>query len=178
MSEGTCRCRLCGETKPLDRFYRNRTLAAGREAKCKDCMKLRRRELLAAKRSVVELPFKCAVCPSTFANRKALGQHHVQIHPDVPYQSSVGDPEYRRVWRLGNKYGITADEYTRMVAAQGGGCAICGATECDDGRRLHVDHCHETGKVRGLLCAACNHGLGKFRDSPLLLRRAVEYLEK
>lgn len=62
-----------------------------------------------------------------------------------------------------------------MLAAQGGRCAIC---RQEPGRRaLDVDHSHETGAVRGLLCELCNKGLGCFRDSLDALRRAVVYLE-
>jgi Autographiviridae endonuclease VII len=78
-------------------------------------------------------------------------------------------------------YGIDLAEYGRMYVEQGGVCAICR----DRGERttagrdtLHVDHDHETGKVRGLLCGVCNRGLGLLGDSPLYLRSALAYLEK
>lgn len=86
--------------------------------------------------------------------------------------------------RLEN-YGITWARYQEMLAEQGGGCAICGE-QCPTGRMLAVDHDHRCcpdyvktcGKcVRGLLCVSCNNGIGKFRDSPVLLRRATAYLE-
>lgn len=65
-----------------------------------------------------------------------------------------------------------------MAAAQGGVCAICGnGAEDTQHGLLHVDHCHDKGHVRGLLCSPCNLALGLFRDNPALLRRAAEYLE-
>lgn len=83
------------------------------------------------------------------------------------------DMEYQR------KYGITLAEYDFMAAAQCGKCAICGIDESGVKHgRLHVDHCHETNKVRGLLCNNCNHGLGKFKDNPKLLSEAIKYLEE
>lgn len=86
-------------------------------------------------------------------------------------------PERARRYQLKAKYGITAAEFDTMLAAQGGGCAVCGTTEPPGrGQRFHVDHCHSTGRVRGLLCNECNVGLGKFKDSTDLLRRAAEYL--
>lgn len=74
------------------------------------------------------------------------------------------------------QYGITPEDYDEMHAAQGGVCAIC-LGDCPTGRRLAVDHCHETGSVRGLLCLKCNTGIGKFGDSPELLLAAADYLE-
>ena len=80
-----------------------------------------------------------------------------------------------------NKYGITLDEYNLMLSDQGKGCKICGSketvTEKGIVRRLAVDHCHETGKVRGLLCGNCNKSLGGFKDSKELLLKAIDYLE-
>lgn len=77
------------------------------------------------------------------------------------------------------KYGIDQDRFEEMLAAQGGQCAICGATSprLSWGKHLHIDHCHETGKVRGLLCQPCNTSLGRFGDNPDLLRKAAEYVE-
>lgn len=65
----------------------------------------------------------------------------------------------------------------QMRALQGGVCAVCGSERHDDGTDLHVDHCHETGVIRGLLCRGCNIGLGCFKDSIESLRAAIAYLE-
>jgi hypothetical protein len=72
------------------------------------------------------------------------------------------------------RYGLSEDQYLVMLELQGGGCAICGKTP--EGRRLSVDHDHESGKVRGLLCDICNRGLGLFKDNTDTLRRAISYL--
>ncbi len=89
------------------------------------------------------------------------------------------NPEVHRRSQLKTKYGMTPEDYDRMVAAQGGRCAICGEEPPGDihQRSLHIDHDHLTGQVRGLLCSACNTGLGKFRDSPRMLLAAIGYLE-
>lgn len=75
-------------------------------------------------------------------------------------------------------YGLTFEDYAKKLGLQGGGCAICGSCENfrGDQKMLHVDHDHATGKVRGILCAKCNGGLGYFKDSPELLSRAIAYL--
>lgn len=77
-------------------------------------------------------------------------------------------------------YGLTEAEYQRLADAQGGLCAICGGPpKLRKGvARLHVDHDHNTGRVRGLLCYDCNWALGKFSDSVEGLLRAVAYLSK
>lgn len=72
-------------------------------------------------------------------------------------------------------YGITADEYNRIYEYQGGRCYLCRRARGTT-RRLAVDHCHATGRVRGLLCKFCNRLLGFARDDVAYFRRAVEYL--
>lgn len=79
--------------------------------------------------------------------------------------------------RLRAKFGIDLAEYQRMTEAQGGKCKLCGREERTRQRRLAVDHCHKTQRVRGLLCHHCNTGLGNFMDDVALLRLAVAYLE-
>ena len=59
---------------------------------------------------------------------------------------------------------------------QGGGCAICGITVDPTHKQLSVDHCHNSGKVRGLLCTLCNTALGSFKDDPELLQKAINYV--
>jgi len=74
-------------------------------------------------------------------------------------------------------YNFSYDEYEDMFDKQDGKCAICESKMGNSKTsRLFVDHCHDTLKVRGLLCGNCNHGLGHFKDSPKLLQRAIKYL--
>lgn len=70
-------------------------------------------------------------------------------------------------------YGITITEFESMVEEQKESCALCGKR-----KKLFVDHCHKTKKVRALLCAQCNWGLGQFHDNPQLIRAAADYLER
>lgn len=88
-----------------------------------------------------------------------------------------------RAWRKGNpdrvyenslkyKYGITLEDYEKMVQLQNGKCKLCGKEE-----KLFVDHCHKTSRVRGLLCNSCNKALGLFYDNIETLERAVIYLK-
>lgn len=76
------------------------------------------------------------------------------------------------------QYGITEEDYDKMFKEQQGCCAICKLHQKDYSRNLHIDHCHTTGKVRGLLCNSCNLGLGMFKDSIDLMNTAIKYLNK
>lgn len=88
------------------------------------------------------------------------------------------NPNYQRKWIIKNKYGISVQSYKRMLAAQDRACAICRRPFATMKRRPAIDHCHSTGKIRGLLCMACNTTLGKYGDDPSKIRRLIEYLEK
>lgn len=78
---------------------------------------------------------------------------------------------------LQSTYGITLEDYYKMLADQGSSCKICGTNQDKLKRALCVDHCHATGKVRGLLCDTCNRSLGMLKDSADILKRAIKYLE-
>lgn len=80
-----------------------------------------------------------------------------------------------RNYRLISTYGITIWDYERILEEQDNKCAICRLMTSYE---LHIDHDHSTGKIRGLLCRECNHGLGNFRDDPIRLIAAAHYLEK
>jgi hypothetical protein len=77
-----------------------------------------------------------------------------------------------RQGHLKRQYGLTEAERDRLIASQGGVCCICLAAP-----PAHVDHCHETGRVRGVLCFSCNAALGQFKDQPEVIRRAAAYVE-
>jgi hypothetical protein len=77
---------------------------------------------------------------------------------------------------LKRSFGITLKEYNHMFAEQNGCCKICERHATEFKKMLAVDHDHDTGKIRALLCEHCNHGLGKFRDSADLLEKAKQYL--
>jgi len=76
------------------------------------------------------------------------------------------------------KYGVPPETIVQLLNAQNFSCAICKRHRDDLKKDLAVDHCHKTNKIRGLLCQECNLGLGKFKDSPESLTRAVQYLTK
>lgn len=86
--------------------------------------------------------------------------------------------QYRRDKLLKSAYGMTQEDFDRMLESQDGGCAVCGVTENQVTDVMFVDHCHDTGKVRGLLCSLCNSGIGKLQDNPEIILKAYRYLLK
>ena len=89
----------------------------------------------------------------------------------------AADPEYDRRRNFRQKYKITIEQYDAMYRDQNGVCAICARLNLS-GRRLAVDHDHDTGKIRGLLCSRCNSAIGLARESLDVLKMTVVYLEK
>ena len=86
-------------------------------------------------------------------------------------------PVKNRERKLKSRYGITIEEYNRLLKKQRGRCAICKLSEDEHTNSLAVDHCHSTGNIRGLLCARCNTGIGMLKDNIEVLKSAITYLE-
>src|SRR5690606_4436710 len=86
--------------------------------------------------------------------------------------------EQQKVRALKYKYGITPQDWQSMFDAQAGRCKICRKHQSEIKHSLSVDHCHESGKVRGLLCNACNTGIGLFEENLSSLESAVSYLKR
>lgn len=98
-----------------------------------------------------------------------------QDNPESQGKWHRENPDRARDTRLQRLYGISLEDFNRMLAEQDHCCAIC--LQPFD-RRPHVDHCHPTGKVRGLLCDRCNHMVGHGRDDPAILRAGADYLDE
>lgn len=94
---------------------------------------------------------------------------------EVSKQWQKDHPKAYRFTVLKHKYGITEEQYTAMLVKQQNACVLCGSTFIEVPR---VDHDHETGKVRELLCGICNSGLGYFKDNIQTLENAIAYLRK
>lgn len=90
------------------------------------------------------------------------------------YHKNKDRYKFRNIKR---KYGITEEEYKLLLQQQNNRCAIC-LKENKNNEPLHLDHCHSTNKVRGLLCNNCNLGIGNLQENLIIIKRAYEYLEK
>ena len=103
---------------------------------------------------------------------------YLERHPEKVWQFSHAEDrkQSRAKWRLKNRYGLSLEEYAAMLLAQNNHCAICDANFSIE--VPYVDHNHSTGKVRGILCATCNMGLGSYKDNVILLEKAISYLRR
>jgi hypothetical protein len=180
------------ESKPLTEFTLNKRSADGRGTYCRVCFNIRsreHRERLAARegREVTrkrEVPAGMKYCPRCQQELPidAFGSNRSSRDGRAAYcrpcHNAVGLENKRRLYgstrdyHLRRRYGLTSADVDAMVEAQGGTCAVC------PGKPEHVDHDHETGQVRGILCFNCNQSLGNVRDDPNVLRGLARYLDK
>ncbi len=103
-------------------------------------------------------------------------EHTLEINRQWRKNNKKKDKDLKRRYHLKKYFGITLEEYDQMMADQDGTCAICNEP-CFSKPSLAVDHCHDTNRIRGLLCHQCNVGLGAFKDSTHLLKEAIKYLD-
>lgn len=155
------RCNKCGQVKPLDGFYRAAGAKDGHRGECIPCAKVIRRAWYEANREKSIANVK--QWQQENADRLNAYRREYNARPDRKW--AMRDAYYRRT------YGISAEEFDALLEKQGGVCAICVGPD-----PKHLDHDHETGAIRGILCVNCNQGLGKFFDDPELLERAAAYL--
>lgn len=146
-------CSHCKEGKPLSEFSESKLYADGHRGQCRKCRAHLHSEY------VRRVGYKY-VRPADLPRKRGPWQGRTTEEKDAVRQK---------------KYGLPPGQYDAMFAAQGGVCALCGRPE--KSRPLAVDHCHTTGRIRGLLCTGCNTALGKFGDDPGRLIQAAAYLK-
>lgn len=144
-------CTNCNHEKPIEEFNVLKRAQDGRQSCCRDCQREQNRLRRLNK-------------------REELVQYSRQYY--------AADPTKHRAYRLKSRFGLTLGDYKALLKAQDSRCAICGSRDpkMSTTKNLHVDHCHTTGRVRGLLCNNCNRGLGYFGDNFASLEAAAAYL--
>lgn len=147
-------CSVCKEEKPLSDFYPAPRYKFGVTARCRPCT------------MEATNTWRAANAEKT---RESAKRHY--------YKDHERSKELQRKRKMRSQYGLEPEEFDQMLVDQDGVCAVCGGVQ-SNGRRLAIDHNHETGEVRGLLCDSCNHGLGNFRDDPHLMKTAIKYLRR
>lgn len=142
-------CSLCKELKPLEDFYKEARVKDGRARRCKMCH--------------IEITQKYRKKnPEVY--RKASLKHWHKLTNSKKHSTWI------------KRYGLTSSDYIKMFDEQDGKCKIC-LGSCSSGHFLSVDHCHKTGKVRGLLCKKCNSALGMLNDNIEYFESAIRYLK-
>lgn len=151
----TFTCKRCDINKPTDLFKISKTAKRGHRAVCKECDAKSNKEWRVDNKDYKDI-------------KDRLWKEN---NPD-----KVRNSYYK--YNLKRKFNLTEEAYNDMLKEQGGCCAICNTLQCATGYRFAVDHCHTSGKIRGLLCQACNTAIGKLKDDVFLLKKAIAYLEK
>ncbi|MFF9174763.1 endonuclease VII domain-containing protein [Streptomyces sp. NPDC003236] len=175
--EGAKRCSRCGRHRPRAAFARNKAMRDGLQTYCRDCAAAYHQQRQVAKgrkvRPRVDVPDGHKLCRKCGEVKPWSEWHRNATASDgLSTRCKVCRAAEGRAGHLKRNYGLTEAERDAMVAAQRGLCVIC-----LDAPAAHVDHCHKTGRVRGVLCFNCNSALGKLREDPDVGRRAVAYLE-
>lgn len=171
MQEIVKRCARCKKTKPIASFHRNDASRDGWQCYCIPCWReynKNRKEYRKNLKYPEErrcLSCDLVKCASAFSkdlrSKNGLAPHC---------------KECLRFGRLLKLYHLSEEGFWDLFSEQDGKCAICLKPLVFGDKETSVDHCHKTGKVRGLLCFSCNTGLGRFSDDPRLLRIAYLYL--
>jgi hypothetical protein len=161
------RCKICGEFKPFIEFHRATGMRDGHRNECKPCY----RAINNARNAREPEKHRARVKRWQLVNRERY------LAKQREYVESGRKALTNRRSHLKRKYGISLEDYEVMLDAQGGVCKICGEPRPEE-RTLHVDHDHETGAIRGLLCFRCNNAIGDLRDDHDLARKLADYLDQ
>jgi hypothetical protein len=116
------------------------------------------------------LSYYCKECGK--ANARRTHKRRMEESGASNYKQKRRDQYYKR------EYGVSLKQRDELLKSQEGLCGICESTLEESGALTHLDHCHSTGIIRGLLCTNCNRGLGHFKDSEEILDKAIKYLIK
>lgn len=118
----------------------------------------------------------CRQCVSTDSKKRYKADPQKNLAASKQWRQE--NPLNKIIYELRTRYGLTLDEFNSMRAIQNNCCAVCLIAENELSSRLHVDHCHNTNKVRGLLCSNCNTALGLLKENEKIILALLKYLKK
>jgi hypothetical protein len=195
-------CRACGHEKPSTDFHKDKSKSDGLNAYCKLCTRVRQRAFAAqppryqapdglkrcqhckqeksyeqfhkSKGAYDGLKRVCKTC--SYENHSHWRQNNKQYAAEQQKKWRTANPERSADHGRKHHYGVPLGTYAAMLAEQKGRCAICATEEPRGKGTFHIDHCHFSGRTRGLLCHNCNVGLGNFKHDPKFLSNAINYL--
>ena len=174
-------CRKCARELPadLEHFYRNTGGKYGLTPRCKPCVN-EDNQVSHAKRLAAD-PGKIRALAAERTKRSYRKHLDANRAKHREYQAKRrAHPEQGAIIKARKRAagaGLSPDAISALLASQGNVCAICGAGEPGSKAGWNLDHCHKTNRVRFVLCAHCNRGLGAFRDNPAIMRKAADMLE-
>ena len=180
ITAATKRCSLCKEEKTSEHFHRHNGRPRGLTPRCKECRSRSRVPL----RYIAVTEQTCGECGQLKAasefwtNASRLTRLNRRCKECSRIYTRGISKKTTRNGRLRRRFGITNADYDQLLLGQDGRCAICRTPSSRPHKHFSVDHCHVTGKVRGLLCHKCNSGIGYFSDKPSVILIAVAYLIK
>lgn len=173
-------CKSCGLILPLDQFYLKGNGSDRRDSRCRICRAAEVRMYRAQNPEIVKAIQKRTCAKHAEKHRARASKWYRENHQYAKEQMAARrreKPETIKNEKLRLSFGITLSDYNKMMEAQKDRCAICGIHNSDCKRSLAVDHCHTTGRVRGLLCGKCNSAIGLMNESTEVLKNAISYLE-
>lgn len=165
---GKIKCSKCRKAKKLDAF--RASVRARGCGQCRPCMQEMKKESRERNPEKTRLREKLAQREKYLKNPEKFLMRNKQWRKN--------NPDRVKNHNLKKEYGLTIEGYNSMLRGQKGKCAICSASKNNDGKKLYVDHCHETGRIRGLLCRKCNTGLGLLGDRLKDILKVKTYLER
>lgn len=197
-------CKACGQEKPITEFHKDKSKSDGLNAYCKPCTRERQKAFQAKppRYQATDGLKRCQHCKEEkpYAEfHKSKGAYDglkrvckacaFEVHSNWRRNNKGTAAENSRKWRAANPersadhcakaaYGIPLGTYQKLFEEQQGKCGICETTVSGGRGRFHIDHCHDGGHVRGLLCHHCNIGIGNLKHDPRILLAAISYLGK
>lgn len=147
------KCNQCGEEKKISEFYKHKNKANGHQSYCKKC---------------------------TYENAEQWVKNNLERNRKTKKDWYKINSKRLLLKRIKQEYGLSEQEYNGLIEKQKNKCAVCGTSDVkmNHCKRLVIDHCHKTGKVRGLLCNHCNTALAAVNDNVDTLKKLIKYVKK